>query len=220
MRPTPSRRASTDSAGNTYVEVAHFVGADGTEESVWTAPITLGAGTRPTVTARATGAADMALATLEYSGLSLVNDASVVDQQAHAIGTTVAAASVASGATTPTGAPNELALGLYADSGFSNALTAGSGYSVRSSVFPTGDMELLAEDRIVATGSNPSAAVGTGKATPWLIASIVFKTSSGVAGRRRRRRPPRAWAPPRATGVQPFPGPRRRTVAARSAAMW
>jgi hypothetical protein len=32
----------TDSAGNTYTEVLHFTASDGTEMSVWTAPITVG----------------------------------------------------------------------------------------------------------------------------------------------------------------------------------
>src|SRR5207248_1929470 len=82
------------------------------------------AGTRPTITARTTGSADLAVAALEYSGLSTVADATAVDQQALATGTTgSAAATVQSGPTPPTNAGNELAVGFYADSGFGASLT-------------------------------------------------------------------------------------------------
>jgi len=38
---------STDSAGNHYTELTHFTASDGTELSVWSAPITQGGGTPP-----------------------------------------------------------------------------------------------------------------------------------------------------------------------------
>ena len=68
------------------------------------------------------------MAVLEYSGLSTVADATVVDQTAHGRGKTgTGAATVSSGATPATTAANELALGFYADSGFGDTLTAGRG---------------------------------------------------------------------------------------------
>ena len=115
----------------------------------------------------------MGIAALEYSGMSNAADASVVDQQTHATGT---AASATSGATAATGAGNELALGFYVDSGWGVTLTSGAGYTSRTNVSPTGDMELLVEDQVVAQGATPNAAVGTRAGTVWLMATLVFKT--------------------------------------------
>src|SRR6185437_8125314 len=52
-------RSVTDTAGNTYTEVLHFTGGDGTEQSVWTAPVTAGAGTKPTITVTPSSVADV-----------------------------------------------------------------------------------------------------------------------------------------------------------------
>src|SRR6476646_1752616 len=92
----------TDSAGNTYTELTHFKASDGTELSVWTAPITAGGGTKPAITAKATSAADVGVAAVEYAGLSTAAGAGVLDVQAHATGTTSGAATVSSGATSAT----------------------------------------------------------------------------------------------------------------------
>ena len=51
--------AVTDSAGNTYTELTHFTASDKTELSVWSAPITAGGGTKPTVTVKASASADV-----------------------------------------------------------------------------------------------------------------------------------------------------------------
>ena len=170
----------TDSAGNKYTELLHFAGSEKTEMSVWSAPITAGGGTRPTITVKPSSSADTGAVALEYSGLSTASDASAVDVMAPATGTTGGAASVASGATAPTSGDNELSLGLYVDSGFGDTLTAGAGSIPRANVAPDGDIELLAEDGIVAAGATPSATVGTGANTTWLMADVVFKT--GAAG--------------------------------------
>ncbi len=175
-----------DSAGNTYTELLHFRGPDETEMSVWSAPITAGGGTKPTVTVTPSGKADVGAAVLEYSGLSAAADATVVDQLADASGTTGPAATVSSGPTPATGAGGELALGLYADSGFGDTLAPGTGYTARVNVSPTSDMEFLAEDQVLSSaGATPSASVKTGASTVWLMATIVFKaagTSGGAAG--------------------------------------
>ena len=70
-------KSVTDSAGNTYVELLHFKASDNTEMSVWSAPITAGGGTRPTITVTPTAKADVGAAVSEYSGLSTAPDASV-----------------------------------------------------------------------------------------------------------------------------------------------
>jgi Domain of unknown function (DUF1929)/Fibronectin type III domain/Kelch motif len=194
-----------DSAGDQYVELLHYKASDGTEMSVWSAPVSTGGGTRPAITVTPTSRSDVGVAVLEYAGLSSVADATVVDQMAHASGTTAGAASVASGAPAPTTGPNELALGLYADSGFGDALTPGAGYTARVNVSNAGDIELLAEDQLLpSSGATPSATVGTGAKTIWLMATVVLKgaapPSSGSA-LIRARRPHSARGPRLAQGA-------------------
>ncbi|HEY3607983.1 MAG TPA: galactose oxidase-like domain-containing protein, partial [Pseudonocardiaceae bacterium] len=171
--------AVTDSANDVYVEVTSFTASDGTEMSVWTAPVTSTSTTKPTVTAKTGTAADVGIVALDYSGLSSVSDAAVVDRQAHATGRTVAAATVSSGATAAATADNELAVGFYADSGFGDAVTAGTGFTPRVSMTPTGDIEAATEDKPVATGALPNATFGTGANTVWLAAVVVFKPGVG-----------------------------------------
>jgi hypothetical protein len=165
----------TDSAGNTYTELTHFPAADGTEMSVWTAPVTAGGGTKPTITVKPTSTADVGVAALEYAGLSPATGSGVLDVQAHATGLTTAAATVSSGATPATTGGNELAIGFYADSGFGDTLTAGTGYASRANLSPTSDMELLAEDQGTGQGATPAATAGTGPNTYWLMATLVLK---------------------------------------------
>ena len=165
-----------DSAGDTFTELLHFKASDGTEMSVWSAPVSAGAGTKPKITATPTSSADVGVAALEYSGLSTAAGTAVVDQTAQATGTTKAAAVVATAATAPTTGPNELVLGLYADSGFGDNLMARMGFNGRVNVSPTEDMELVAEDALTgATGATPAASVQTGASTIWLMATVVFK---------------------------------------------
>ena len=169
--------AVTDSAGNTYTKLVAFTASDHTEMSVWSAPITAGGGTKPTVTVTASGSADIGGSLVEYSGLSTASGTAAVDQSKTATGNTTSAATVASGATAATTAGPELAVGFYADSGFGDSLTAGSGWTQRVNVSPTGDMEFVVEDQIVAAGATPNATFGTGGSTPWLAAAIVFKAA-------------------------------------------
>jgi hypothetical protein len=165
-----------DSAGDTFTELLHFKASDGTEMSVWSAPVAAGGGTRPTITATPSSTADIGVAVLEYSGLSTAAGTAVVDQTAEATGTTKAAAVVATGATAPTSEPDELVLGLYADSGFDDNLMARMGFNGRVNVSPTEDIELVAEDALTgAAGATPSASVQTGASTVWLMATVVLK---------------------------------------------
>jgi hypothetical protein len=171
----PTARSVTDSAGNTYTEVVHFTASDGTEQSIWTAPITAGGGTRPTVTVTPTATADVGVAVLEYTGLSTVAGAGAVDVSATKSGTTSGAASVSSGATTATTASGELALGFYADSGFGTTPGAASGWTMRARIAGASDMDLLVEDATVAAGATPNATISTGANTVWLASTVVFK---------------------------------------------
>jgi hypothetical protein len=171
----------TDTAGDTFTEVAHFTGSDKTEQSIWTAPVTSGAGVTPTVTAKFTASADAAITMLEYSGLSTAAGSAAVDQVATANGTTSSAGTVSSAATAATGAGNELAIGFYSDSGFGDTLTAGSGWTARTNISGAEDMEILAEDQVVGAGATPSATAGTGGKTTWEMATVVFKSGAQAA---------------------------------------
>ena len=90
---------------------------------------------------------------------------------------------MSSGATAASTAAGELAMGFYADSGFGNALTGDPTYTVRTNVSPTGDMELLAQDRVLtATGTTANPTTRTGASTPWLAATVVLKSAAPPAG--------------------------------------
>ena len=193
----------TDSAGNTYTKLKRFQASDGTELSVWSTPINNGGGTKPTITVRTGSSADVGVAVVEYSGLSPVGNASVVDVSSQATGTTSAAAAVRSGSTPPTTSANELAVGFYVDSGFNMALTGGGGFSSRVNESPFTDMQLFVEDLVTGAGTTPNALVNTGANTTWLMATVVFKT--GVAT------PPAAPGAP--TAVMASAGDRTATVA-------
>ena len=119
--------------------------------------------------------ADVGAAALEYSGLSPAPDATVMDASAHASGTTSGATTVRSGATAATTTGNELAFGFYVDSGFGAALTPDSGFTGRANTSPTGDIEFLAEDRVVGPGTAANAGTGTGAHPTWLMSTIVFR---------------------------------------------
>jgi hypothetical protein len=166
----------SDSAGDPFTELTRFVASDGTEMSVWSAPITKGGGASATVTATSTGKADVGLAVLEYSGLAASADASIVDQSAQAFGTSgSSAATVSSGATGATTSAGNLAVGFYVDSGFGDALQGGTGFTTRTNVSNTGDMEFLVQDQVVGLGATVASTFTTGRATTWLAAVMVFK---------------------------------------------
>ncbi len=190
----------TDNAGDTFVKLLSFAASDHTEMSVWTAVVATG-GTKPTVTAKPTGSADLGVIALEYAGISSVGDATVMDVQAHATGYVPGAATVASGATAPASADG-LAIGFYADSGFGPTLAAGSGFTARATIASAGDMDVLAEDQPVSSGGSPNASVGTGSAAVWLMATVVLKAGAGTA----------PTAPGAPTGVVATPGNASATV--------
>jgi hypothetical protein len=169
----------TDSAGDTFTEMTTATGSDGTQLSVWTAPITQSGGTAPVIVAKPTASADMGIAVLEYSGLSTAVGTGAVDQMASGTGTTTSARAVSSGSTPATTAPNELSVGFYADSGFGDALTADPGYTKRVNMSPDGDIEMFAEDTVVGQGATPAPSVSTGAATIWEMATVVFKSAGG-----------------------------------------
>ena len=177
--PSATTSSVKDSAGDSFTELLHFKASDGTEMSIWSAPVTAGGGKIPTITATPSAKADVGVAVLEYAGLSTEAGTAVVDQSADATGTTKAAAVVSTPATAATTAPGELVVGFYADSGFDDNLMARMGFNDRVNVSPDEEMEFVAEDALTgATGATPSASVQTGASTIWLMAAIVFKSAA------------------------------------------
>ncbi|WP_344092768.1 N,N-dimethylformamidase beta subunit family domain-containing protein [Microbacterium deminutum] len=175
----PTISSVTDSAGNTYTSVARFTSSDGTEETVWTAPVTAGGGTKPTITATATASGDVGIAAVEYAGLSNTAGGGAVDVATTATGTTSAATTVFSGATSATTTAG-LALGFYADSGFGTSPTPASGFTKRASITGASDMDLLIEDQSVGAGATPNAGAATGANTIWLVSTVVFTAAAGT----------------------------------------
>lgn len=175
----PTASSVTDSAGNIYTSVLRFTASDGDEESIWTAPITAGGGTKPTITATSTSSADVGVAALEYSGLSTTAGIGAVDVTKGATGTTTAAATVFSGAVPPATA-NGLAIGFYADSGFGSTLAASTGFTPRASISGSTDMDLLVEDQVVSAGATPNAGAATSANTIWLMSTVVFTSAAGT----------------------------------------
>jgi hypothetical protein len=170
--------AVTDAAGNTYTKITSLKASENTEMSVWTAPITAGDGTQPAISVTATGSADIGAAALEYGGLSSAAGAAAVDTFKTATGTSAATGFVTSGPTAALTGDNELALGFYVDSGFGRTLGADPSYTERVNVSPTPDMEFLDEDALPLRGDTPAARVSTGANTPWLMATVVFKSGT------------------------------------------
>ena len=179
MERRERERVERDRFGRQHVhELTSFKASDDTELSVWSAPITAGDGTKPTISVKTTASADVGATVLEYAGLSpAAGPQPSTRWPCH--GEDDGGRHRERGPTAPTDAAGELAIGFYADSGFSNALAGDPAYAVRANVSPTGDMELLAQDQLLAgTGATPNPTTSTGPNTPWLAATVVFKTAA------------------------------------------
>lgn len=178
---TTTAQSVSDAAGNTYVKVAQFRGTGSnatTEMSVWTAPITAGAGTRPVVTARSSASATMAITVTEYAGLSTAAGLAAIDQSRTGTGSATISGTAQSGATGATTGPGHLAIGFYLDGGPSRSIAVGSGYTARVNGSGNSSMEYFIEDQTIwASGSTANAQFGISAfaTMPWLAATVVFK---------------------------------------------
>lgn len=187
QNPAATVTSVSDSAGDVFTKVTDMTASDSTQMSIWTAPVTAGAGKTPVITVTPSATAEVGVVAAEYSGLATTGTG--VDVQTHASGTTAAAGTASSGTTPATVGGSELAIGFYADSGFGDTLTAGAGYTQRANIAPTNDLEMLVQDKAVAAGTTVSSTFGTGANTTWQAAVVVFRpTTTSTA------------APPPATG--------------------
>lgn len=115
----------SDAAGNVWTEqVTHVWTGDSVRTSIFSCPITVGGGTKPTVTVSAS--ADqwgISLCVAEFSGLSTASGSGCVDVTAtNDSGGTVTEAP-ASGTTAATGAAHELSVCIYGDFGWNYTIT-------------------------------------------------------------------------------------------------
>ena len=115
----------TDTAGNTYTELLHFKASDGTEMSVWSAPITAGGGTKPTVTVktdRHRGHGRLSVGVLRARRRRPTRRCSTSRRRTRApLGARAPPSPPERRAATTSG--NELVIGAYVDSGFGDNLT-------------------------------------------------------------------------------------------------
>jgi len=174
----------TDSAGNQYAKDKDAVESDNTHISIWSAPVTAGGGTKPTVTAHASASTnEWAMWVHEYSGL-LGGTAGYLDgTNSHVV--SASTSPFTSGASTPApGASNEIAFGFYGDGG-NNVTTIGvsSGWVQRGTSIQgtSSTSEGACEDQVTAagTGSNASFTLSnTGSPAGALVAVYKLAISS------------------------------------------
>lgn len=175
----PSVTGVTDSAGNTYHRdegVADI--ANNVDTEIWSAPITAGGGTKPTVTATLTNSDfGVDLFILEYSGMSTASGATAVDTTA---GQNVASGtSVSSGNTGATSNASEQVVALYGDAGSSDTITAGSGFTIRQKVDGTAATMAAIEDG--TTGAPGTTTAGTftiSASTGCTVICVVYKLAA------------------------------------------
>ncbi len=173
----------TDSAGNTYVKDSPAcVLSDGTDISIWSAPITLGGGTKPTVTIHSSLAAFVwGMFVHEY----VVSNAASAYLDGTAVNNTSAVVSPAtSGASSPApGATGELAFGFYGDTNSQTSITPSAGWTLRgTAILGAGLGEGCCEDQttVAGTGSNASFAISnTGSAAGIIV--VVYKLPPSAA---------------------------------------
>lgn len=181
--PATTVTSVTDTAGNTYVLDKRLSVSDNTDITLWSAPITVGAGTKPTVTLHASGTnGEWALEIFEYSGLAS-GGTGYLDGTA-GTATAVAGATLSSGATSPVpGASNELAVGAYGDGGNNTTITVGAGWSnflFTGASSAVSEVAFETQNSTSGTGSNASFGVNpTGNPAGALAA--VYKLAAAVA---------------------------------------
>jgi hypothetical protein len=166
----------TDNKSNAYTLLGPFNGAGG--DNVYIAytnnSVAATCGTGHIITANATGSTFFTISAAAYAGLAT---SAVLDKSAHANGTGTA---LASGSTTTTSQANLLLVGggtVAAGSNFS--WTAGSGYTLQSSVgtaATTGTGFL--EDQLVSVAGAYSATATSGVSGGWDCAVAAFKDAN------------------------------------------
>ena len=170
----------TDAAGNTYSELLHFKASDTTEESVWTAPITAGGGTKPAIRSSRARRPTSAQRRRSIPGCRRAPGAAVVDQVAQATGPRPRPATVASGATRGDGCGQRARNRHVRRFGVRRHAHRRLGLHAARQTSPAHpNIDLLTEDQVLASaGATPNATAGAGAKTTWLMATVVLQGAS------------------------------------------
>lgn len=175
---TNTAQSVSDAAGNTYTKVTSTRASDNTEMSIWTAPITAGAGSRPVVTARSSASATMAITVTEYAGLSTAAGTGAVDVFNAASGSATLSGTAQSGATAGTTGVGEVAIGFYLDGGPARSISTPTGYTSRLSGANNSSMEYAVVDQTlwpIGSTANAAFTISAIATMPWTAATVVFK---------------------------------------------
>ena len=142
----------TDSSGDPFVEVTHFTASDGTEMSVWTAPVITGGSTPTPLPPSHLPPATWPSSPWSTPGCPRWPTSPRSTRCRTPSGPPRRRPRSSRPPRRPPRRADELAVGFYADSGFGDSLAGGSGYTVRANVSPASDMEMLAEDQPYRSG--------------------------------------------------------------------
>ena len=187
---TVTTTSVTDSAGNTYVKEKSVVIDTTGEASIWSAPITVGDGTKPTVTAHFDQSTnEVALFVNEYSGLSSGSTGYTNGSAAASTVLSGGAQTITSGATSPVpAASNELAFTYFGDGGDNEAsITPTAGWTQRgTSILGSNNAEGACADQntVAGTGSNGSWSVSSPVGGTVGVVTVVYQLGliGGVGG--------------------------------------
>ena len=168
-----------DTPGNAYTLDKRVTLSDGTDITVWSAPITVGAGTKPTVTATASAS------TLEWAVVITEQDAIAGGTTGYTDGTAgtatgAAGSTVSSGATSPVPtASGEQVIGMYGDGGNNTTITVGSGWSGFLFTGASSTVaEVAAEDQSSTSGTGSNAQFGCSPTgSPAGAIAVVYKSA-------------------------------------------
>lgn len=183
----PSSVTVADSAGNTYYQEATATFNNGGEFSMatlYSAPITAGGGTKPTITATAHPAGSntiyaTSISFAEYSGLA--TDAAAIADKTH---TNVVSGSTTTSATTgttaATTAANELVVATYNTDGYvTSSMTSTSSFTSRTQIINDSHHETALWDKDSGTsGSTETSNWTLGSASLYTAIIAVFKLAA------------------------------------------
>jgi hypothetical protein len=156
----------TDSAGNTYQQ-AGTAGplSNNCRIYLYDAVVTVGGGTKPTITVTAAANTKFALHILEYSGLSSATS-SYTDGSVNCL-QTLTQTSLSCGPTSPApGASNELVVSCYGDGGKNCTVVPGTGWQQRGTTIQGSVVQGAVADQNSTSGTGSSGTWTLGNSTP------------------------------------------------------
>jgi hypothetical protein len=173
----------TDTAGNTWTEDnTHLWATSIVRVSIWSAPISLGGGTKPTITvSSSTNVYGISAVVTEFSGLSAVSGATALDGTAGNDVGSGTATSCPTGTTAVTTAANELAIAAYADYGWNATMTCAA-LTMDGNNSPYTEATVVMGHKDTGTSGTTQSATFTASAgVQYATAIAVYKLSSAAS---------------------------------------